>query len=613
MATYDPDASARVIQDAWRVKAGARLEQRNSAAHKIQTTWKGKAVPERMVLRIQRMWRILTLRRNFRRLLVFGEAAIAAWPAVSTIQRCWRASRLRRRWYGILEALDDRFLTEEMAVDAKGTAWYSPAMMLRRERLWRDPGVRAALERAWQAVVAAVPHAKNADVDFLNWAQYAEMSRKLYLKLMRRNDPREAFLLARIDWERDTRDWPDPSTPLNERLLGREEFYKSWFELADINTDAMDENTYRGYIEETVDMVVDVHPKTGKPSLRSDYEVMNMVARGGAAAGLSETRQKWMRAQTYVPLPKSRYEQPTASTRAYLLARNEARPVQTTSPGIWGVLNDVLPPSTASPQPAHPSPMVRSPSNAGNNLTPLFKRASSSHMRGLPPLDQSPEAAPSHSPEPIHSHVHEPPRVTSQPFTPKSMHKSASSPLTAPAEHSPLTGDPSLKPTDVYARLQQGNRLPARRASRDQLETTPSRPKTSSSSLAVRDDTQRSASEDRPASNRKKPAHLPAINSTPPVPDVVNRLFDPRPRHLRSRSSSLASIDLPARRPTASTVSLARRNSARPLAVAAPQHDAVRAQAVASPTNGIRVTGRHSFAVHPLPFQQRKPGPPFGV
>lgn len=246
-------------------------------------------------------------------------------------------------------------------------------MMLRRERMYRDPVVQAELERAWQAVSAAsaraVPSDEHDGAATIGWQQYAQLcaallaerraprraprptcappapphppppasaassSRKLYLCLMKRSDPHEAFLLAKLDWERDTRGWPDAATPLMERVIDRATFFRSWFELADVNTDDMEEETYGRFIERTIRLIVRTDARSGACMLRSDAEVMNLVVKNG---GLHiESRARMSRAPAYAP-PKenARFHQQTIASKAAQRDRFTRAPVLAASTGL---------------------------------------------------------------------------------------------------------------------------------------------------------------------------------------------------------------------------------------------------------------------------------------
>lgn len=165
-----------------------------SAAARIQLRWREHRASLRREARrladlaaaasvVQRCWRTHLVRRGLRRLLAFGlDAVRPTWPTVSLIQRCFRNSRLRRRWYGIIDTLNDRYLTDgKLRSEAENNSrWYTPAMMLRRERMYRDDKVQAVLYNAWRDVTAAsscsVPGDEEATSALtLTWPQYAEM------------------------------------------------------------------------------------------------------------------------------------------------------------------------------------------------------------------------------------------------------------------------------------------------------------------------------------------------------------------------------------------------------------------------------------------------------
>lgn len=96
--------------------------------------------------------------------------------------------------------------------------------------------------------------------------------------MLKRNDAREAFLLAKIDWERDTRGWPDEETPLLERRMDKEAFFLSWFQLADVCTSSMEAADYTGFVERIGRAIVRRDSTSGACALNSDVDVMRLVA-----------------------------------------------------------------------------------------------------------------------------------------------------------------------------------------------------------------------------------------------------------------------------------------------------------------------------------------------
>jgi len=128
----------------------------------------------------------------------------------------------------------------------------------------------------------------------------AHHSRRVYLVLMRHDDPREAVFLAKADWVHDTRGWPDPTTPPFERTLSRDDFLRSWFELADVQTERMSESTFERFVSKMTSTIVKVEPRTGVRTLRSDAEIAAIVksrrARGKLGHGdVRAGRAEWVR------------------------------------------------------------------------------------------------------------------------------------------------------------------------------------------------------------------------------------------------------------------------------------------------------------------------------
>ena len=164
MKTFTEDGrgeAAAYLQEVWRSHRARAV-----ASAKIQAAFRGKAVRRdmrrlRAAAVIQRAFRRSTMRHSLHRLGVFSvatevgarAATVHAWPSVSLIQRHFRAHRLRCRWRAMMETLSTRYLTDEhdRAEARKGDSWYSPAMLIRRERLWRDADVQRALQGAWDS------------------------------------------------------------------------------------------------------------------------------------------------------------------------------------------------------------------------------------------------------------------------------------------------------------------------------------------------------------------------------------------------------------------------------------------------------------------------------
>lgn len=244
-------AAAARIQRQWRLRTEALHGSAAwVAARLIQTRWRGRALLLRCATKLQRQWRVAMARKRWQRLVVFGLMGnTSTFPAVSLIQRCWRKVRLRQRYGGIVQTLGDRYLPDKVKKGKhEANEWYTPAMNMRRERIWRSDRVQLALDRAWQATVACAVDGQrekagrdrggSAVADgTLGWYEYAEISRKIYLALTRRNDPVEALAFAKKDWRTDTKGGG------KDAGMDRAAFYRSWFELADVHTKTMDEET----------------------------------------------------------------------------------------------------------------------------------------------------------------------------------------------------------------------------------------------------------------------------------------------------------------------------------------------------------------------------------
>mmetsp|Transcript_41951 Transcript_41951/g.104011 ORF Transcript_41951/g.104011 Transcript_41951/m.104011 type:complete len:467 (-) Transcript_41951:20-1420(-) len=301
------------------VEAAAYIQSHYSdRRERLAVAARERAVLEEACRCVQQFFRRFQFRRNFQRLIAFGLVG-DSWPAVRTIQRCYRNARGRKRWFAMIEVLDKRYLNDAAlrGEAEKGHEWYTRAMNIRRERMYREPRVQAALETAWQAASSATRRASKTvgEEEMMTWAQYTDMSRKLYIAIMRRDDPREAFVLMKNDWERDTRDWPDPLTPLSQRCIDRAAFFRSWFELADVNTEDMEGDTYRVFLERMIRCIVKRNPLTGAYELRTDVEVLSLVKKGSGRH--FESRARWAAAPAEVVYKEpARYHKATLTSQA---------------------------------------------------------------------------------------------------------------------------------------------------------------------------------------------------------------------------------------------------------------------------------------------------------
>lgn len=338
------------------------------AAIAIQQGWRSHTQTRDSVTRLQRHWRRHVMRMRWQRLVVFGADALEgeSWPMVRKIQRSWRSMRIRRLWFGMIEALQGRYLPSPMKRGEEPVnKWYSPAMCIRRERIWRSERMQLALERAW---AAALSTASDEGATALGWFEYAEIFRKIYLAITRKNDPEEALELAKADWEHDTRAMP-PGAGIDHFT-----FTKSWFELADVNTDVMDEEAYVEFIEELIGKIVVTSESKG-PVLRSDFEIMGLISK--EAGGHIESRVRWEIAFGK-RAARRRGVQPTP-TGGSVFGPDPLRPAEAPSASA-SVLHALGRPSSG-----RPSPRLTPARPASASLAASPKHA---HVRGapLPPL-----------------------------------------------------------------------------------------------------------------------------------------------------------------------------------------------------------------------------------
>lgn len=207
----------------------------------------------------------------------------------------------------MIKTLKHKFLSSPLRRgEREPNQWYSPAMLLRRERCWRDERVQNALQNAWLAISRCVCK-QPASEAFVTWHAYWELSRKLYLLLVQRTDFQEAHDLAVRDWDRDTLG-QDPGHPVG---LDNRAFRKSWFELADVYTTTIDEEAYVAFVDGLVEKLVAADEASGEARLRSDFDIITAVDRERQRQGRPSMSMDANR-------PVAAYERPTVSSRLRL-------------------------------------------------------------------------------------------------------------------------------------------------------------------------------------------------------------------------------------------------------------------------------------------------------
>jgi hypothetical protein len=314
--------AACYIQEHWHAH-----KKVDDASRRIQAALHGhearhEAHVLRAIVHIQRAARRADMRRKLRRLSLVTRSSAAevgarsatthAWPGVSLIQLTWRAHFLRRRWHAILERLHEMHPARRPSQSQP-----TPAVLIRRERLWRNDKVQQGLDRAWEAVAGAIANrsGERGDERGLSWAAYHEMSQKVHALLVQRTDPRTAFFLAKADFAHDTRYWADPATPLFQRRLSREDFNRSWFELA-CTDDLDEEDALEDFIEETAHALVKRDPDTGAYVLRSDAEIIAIARDRSRTRRARALREGWVRHAPPADQGARHYLTPTAASLA---------------------------------------------------------------------------------------------------------------------------------------------------------------------------------------------------------------------------------------------------------------------------------------------------------
>ena len=172
--------------------------------------------------------------------------------AATRVQRMWRNRSQRMSWQTLLKEiprLREAYLDENARqAGAASNPLYSDRMIAAREKLRKDPAIIAAMDRAWDSLV---PHGRTT----MPRKTYFTMARKLYLAAIvqdaeesgevdvRLVEPREAARSIDDDWQADA--GPDQSS------LGRDDFYRTIFQLADLQTNGIGADEYAGWIEKT--------------------------------------------------------------------------------------------------------------------------------------------------------------------------------------------------------------------------------------------------------------------------------------------------------------------------------------------------------------------------
>jgi hypothetical protein len=162
--------------------------------------------------------------------------------AARVLQKSFRSRRARAMFMALtskenLQRLKGMFLDDRAK---KAGAAYNPlyamGALAQRDALRSHPQVVAALNDAWRLVTAAVGYEGQG----LSFDTYAIMSRKLYLAcygLECRADfsPQDFLASLEEDWRHDSQD---------DGTLDEEDFLRSWFELVDVQVEAIDGHAY---------------------------------------------------------------------------------------------------------------------------------------------------------------------------------------------------------------------------------------------------------------------------------------------------------------------------------------------------------------------------------
>ena len=157
--------------------------------------------------------------------------------AATKVQRMYRNRSQRMSWQTLLKEipkLREAYIDETaLQAGAASNPLYSDRMLAAREKLRNDPIVVDAMDRAWESML---PHGRTS----MPRRTYFTMARKLYLAAIVQDAEETGEVDVRlIDAKEAARsiddDWQADAQP-GQSALGREDFHRTLFQLADLQT-----------------------------------------------------------------------------------------------------------------------------------------------------------------------------------------------------------------------------------------------------------------------------------------------------------------------------------------------------------------------------------------
>ena len=137
--------------------------------------------------------------------------------------------------------------------------FYSEEGMVARVELLEKESIKQALEDLWTAANCVDP-----TDEIIDKQEYAIMHRKIVLHLQPMATPAEAMDATEEDWLRDT---------MGEAGLGKERFFVSWFELADLWTESMEASEYEDFLTGLLEAIV-VQSPDGMIEWKRDSDII---------------------------------------------------------------------------------------------------------------------------------------------------------------------------------------------------------------------------------------------------------------------------------------------------------------------------------------------------
>ena len=203
-----------------------------------------------------------------------------------TIQEAWRdrgkpkkKKKNTFRWPTLFELKALYLDADAVAAGAEGSEFYSDDALKAREKLRSDPVVVGALEEAWAALV---PEGSEGMDQQMYWDTFRKLY--LYMTLGEVPDPHDCFQSVGKDWLEDSQ---------GDGVLDFDEFSKSWFQLADLNTEGIAHDIYAGWVGQATDMITAPPEPGGRTrQLRKSRELLELSLNAAGIEDVDERERK---------------------------------------------------------------------------------------------------------------------------------------------------------------------------------------------------------------------------------------------------------------------------------------------------------------------------------